>query len=86
MPPRAFLAGWCGGLSLGELLGVLAWLGLNAFWLGAFLQRTLKDGMTWTQQLDRWGGPVGPAAAPGGVPVAGSAGAAASAAQSRAAC
>ena len=25
LPPRAFLAYWCGGLSVGEGLGVLAW-------------------------------------------------------------
>lgn len=53
LPPRAFLAGWCGGLSAGEALGVLAWLALNAWWLGSLLHRSLRDGMSRTQQADK---------------------------------
>lgn len=41
LPPRAFLANWCGGLSVGEGLGVLTWLALNIYWLGWCLHRNL---------------------------------------------
>ncbi|PSC73660.1 Superoxide-generating NADPH oxidase heavy chain subunit B [Micractinium conductrix] len=56
LPPRAFLAYWCGGLSVGEGLGVLAWFGLNGWWLGQLLRRSLAnqgEPMAWTEQLDK---------------------------------
>lgn len=53
MPPRAFFAGWCGGLSVAEALSILLWLGLNAWWLGNLTSRALKDGMTWVQQAEK---------------------------------
>ena len=53
MPPRALFAGWCGGLSAGEALGVLAWLGLNAWWVGSMTQRALRTGMSWTERADK---------------------------------
>ena len=56
VPPHTFFAGWCGGFSVGEALGVLAWLGLNAWWVGSGLQRSLRDGMTWVEQADKCAG------------------------------
>lgn len=53
LPPRAFLASWCSGLSAGEALGVLAWLGLNAWWVGMLLQRSLTSGMSATKRLEK---------------------------------
>lgn len=41
LPPRRFLADWCGGLSAGEALLVAAWLAVNAWWLGQGLARNL---------------------------------------------
>lgn len=53
LPPRALLAWWCGGLSVGEALGVLTWLALNAWWLCQLLRRSLHGGMGWTERLDK---------------------------------
>ncbi len=54
LPPRAFLADWCGGLSLAEALGILAWLGLNACWLVSGLLGILGGATsgTWKDQLE----------------------------------
>lgn len=41
LPPRDFLANWCGGLTVGEGLGVFTWLALNCYWLGWTLHRNL---------------------------------------------
>jgi hypothetical protein len=54
LPPRAFFGRMCDGLSLGEALGVLAWLGLNAWWLGLGLRRSLgRSGMSAVDKLDK---------------------------------
>ena len=55
LPPRAFFARWCGGLSVAEAVGVLAWLGLNALWLASGLPTVLAgDGFatSWQDKLD----------------------------------
>jgi hypothetical protein len=56
LPPRAFFASWCGGLSLGEALLVLAWLALNGWWLGMLLQRNLGtalDSLGWQERVGK---------------------------------
>lgn len=53
VPPRAVLAGWCGGLSLAELAGILAWLLINAYWLGMLLQRSLPGRENWRDRLEK---------------------------------
>lgn len=56
LPPRAFLAYWCGGLSLGEALLVLAWLALNGWWLGFTLHRNLDkaiDSLGWQERVGK---------------------------------
>ena len=52
LPPRAFLAGWCGGLSLAEALGVAGWLALNLCWLVLGLQRELEGADDLAVKLD----------------------------------
>ncbi|GAB4822887.1 hypothetical protein N2152v2_009933 [Parachlorella kessleri] len=53
LPPRAFFADWCGGLSLAEAAGVVGWLGLNACWLGSGLRLALAgEDATWDEKLD----------------------------------
>lgn len=56
LPPRAFLANWCGGLTLGEALLVLCWLALNGWWLAATLRRNLDkaiDSLGWQERVGK---------------------------------
>lgn len=56
LPPRAFLASWCGGLSVGDALVVLAWLAINAWWLGLTLRRNLDkaiDSLGWQERVGK---------------------------------
>lgn len=67
LPPRAFLVYWCGGLSLGEALLVLAWLALNGWWLGLTLRRNLDealDSLGWQERVGKAGLTFGQLLAP----------------------
>lgn len=53
VPPRRFFANWCDGLNVAEALGVLLWLGLNAWWLGQLCRRSFANTTTATQRLEK---------------------------------
>lgn len=55
LPPRGFLAGWCGGLCVGEGLLVALWLGINGWWFGQAFTRNMGELFqdTWQERVGK---------------------------------